>query len=143
MPFDVSKVDVWAAEIPDQAGALDRLLAALADAGANLECVIGRREKAKPGTGQVFISPVKGKKAQDTARAVGLAPADMVTLRVEGSNKPGTGHALMAAIAAAGVNVRGISAVSLGTKSVAYIGLDSKDDADKAIKAIRAAGKSK
>jgi hypothetical protein len=45
----------------------------------------------------------------------------------------------MAAIAGAGVNVRGISALTIGNKAVAYIGLDSKADADKAVKALRKA----
>jgi hypothetical protein len=142
MPITVNKVDVWVAEIPDEAGALDELLGALAEAGANLECVIGRRRHDRPNRGQVFITPVKGAKAQKAARASGLAPAKgMVTLRVETPQKAGIGHKIMQAVADAGVNVRGISAASIGTKAVAYIGFDSSRDADKAMKVIKAAGK--
>jgi hypothetical protein len=141
MAYGVSKVDVWMAEIADEAGAMDRVLGAIAQAGGNLECVIGRRKPDKPGFGQVFVSPVKGKKVQDAAKAAGMVPADMVTLRVETPNKPGKGHDVMRAIAAAGVNVRGISMIAVGTKAVAYVGLDSKDDAERAIKAVKAAGK--
>jgi hypothetical protein len=135
-------VEVWAAEIPDHSGALDHILSALSAAGANLECVIGRRNADKPGTGHVYVTPVKGKKAQNAARSVGLNPSENITtLRVETPNKTGEGHHVMQAIARAGVNVRGISAVSIGTKSVAYIGFDSRQDADKALKAIKNAGK--
>jgi hypothetical protein len=142
MAITVSKVDVWAADIPDQPGALDHVLQALGNAGANIECLIGRRRHDLPGTGQVFVSPVKGKKVQLAARSVGLSPAvDMVTLRIESPNKPGVGHKIMAAIAAAGVNVRGVSVVGMGNKSVAYIGLDANSDVNAAIKVIKNAGK--
>jgi len=53
MPVSVSKVDIWTAEISDQAGALDRILSAVANAGGNLGCVIGRGSPAKPGSGHV------------------------------------------------------------------------------------------
>jgi hypothetical protein len=142
MAINVTKVDVWMGEMEDQAGALDRMLEVLAEAGVNLECVIARRMAEKPGWGHVYLTPIKGKKAQAAASAVGLTPAsNMATLRVETPNKPGTGHAVMGAIASAGVNVRGVSGVSLGTTSVAYIGFDSPEDAAKAAAAIKKVGK--
>jgi hypothetical protein len=142
MAIEVTRVEVWSAEMPDQAGALDRILGALADAGANLECVIGRRNPENPGSGHVYVTPIKGRKVQNAARAAGLKPAENIaTLRVETPNKTGQGHLVMRAIAQAGLNVRGVSAVSIGTKSIAYIGLDSREDADRAIKALKAAGK--
>jgi hypothetical protein len=140
MAYEVTKVDVWATEIEDKAGELDRVLAALADAGANLECVIGRREPGKPGMGQVFVSPIADAKVKKAAKAVGLAPADMITLRIEAPNKPGKAHDIMDAISQANINVRGFSMIGLGNKAVAYVGLDSKADADKAIRAIRDIG---
>jgi hypothetical protein len=141
MAIKVTKVDVWMGEMEDRAGALDRILGVLADAGVNLECVIARRMGEKPGWGHVYLTPVTGKKAQAAAAAAGLMPARKVaTLRVETPNKAGTGHAVMGAIAAAGVNVRGISGVSLGTTSVAYIGFDSAEDASKAAAAIKKVG---
>jgi len=93
MPVSVSKVDIWTAEISDQAGALDRILSAVANAGGNLECVIGRRNPAKPGSGHVYLTPIKGAKVQKAARDVGLSlAANISTLRVEMPNKPGQGQ---------------------------------------------------
>jgi hypothetical protein len=46
----------------------------------------------------------------------------------------------LGAIAAAGVNVRGTTAVAAGTTSVAYIGFDAADDASRAAAAIKKAG---
>lgn len=48
--------------MPDETGALDRILGALAEAGADLECVIARRPPDHPGTGLVYLTPVQGKK---------------------------------------------------------------------------------
>ncbi len=141
MAVQVKTVEVWSGMMPDQAGALDSILTALAAAGANLECVVARRQPDQVGMGHVYLTPVKGKKAVAAAQSAGLKPANTVTLRVESANKPGSGHKIMAAVAAANINVRGVSMIALGTKSVAYIGLDSAADAALATKAIKAAAK--
>src|SRR5437870_10143124 len=84
MAFQITKVDVWAGQIQDQPGGLDKVLGAIAEKGASLECVIARRNPDKPGTGTVFIAPVKGKKIQDAARPAGLKPAANIrTFRIE------------------------------------------------------------
>ena len=139
MALKVTKVDVWAGEMQDKPGELGRMLGALAGAGASIDCVIGRRQPDKPGTGVVFVSPVKGKKAQAAAKAAGMAQASHVnTLRVEGSDKPGLGAKLASAIGDAGVNLRGVSAAVLGGKFVAYLGFDSPEAASRAVKALKA-----
>src|SRR5687767_9596315 len=117
MAIRATKVSVWAAEIADQPGGLTRVLAPLAEVGANLECVIARREHGAPGTGVCFISPVRGKKLEDAAIAAGFSPAnDVPTLRVEGPDKAGLGHRITQAVADAAVNMRGLSAMTLNGK---------------------------
>ena len=141
MPLTVTKVDVWAGDIPDRSGGLAAALEALASAGAKIECCIGRRSPEKPGSGVVFVSPVKGKKVQDAARAAGLSPAsDVATLRIEGPDKAGAGARLTKAVADLGISMRGVSAAVVGNKYVAYIGFDSDDDAKRAMAAIKKAG---
>src|SRR5687767_10213301 len=141
MALKLTKVEVWAGEIQDQPGGVAKVLRAVADAGGSLECVIARREQSRPGTGVVFVTPVKGKRVQDAARRAGLSPAaDIATLRVEGPDQPGVGAAMMEALAAAGINVRGVSAVALGRSAVCYIGLDSVADADAAANALKRLG---
>ena len=144
MAIKVTAVDVWTAEIEDKPGTLDRILGVLAQAGVNLDCVIARRDPDKAGWTTVYLTPIKGKKAEAAAMAVGLLPAGKVaTLRVESPNKPGTGHAITSAIAAAGVNIRGISVVGHKTTSIAYIGFDSRQDATNALAAIKKSGAKK
>jgi hypothetical protein len=137
MALLVSKVEVWAGDLPDQAGGLARVLEALVDGGADLECVIGRRRPEEPGSGEVFVTPIKSKKAQTAAQSVGLARTDIATLRIEGPDKPGLGARMMRAVAEGGVNVRGISALVLGNKFVAYMGFDNPADLAAAMKALK------
>ena len=138
MVIKVSKVVVWMGEMEDRPGALDRIIGVLSEAGQNLDAVIARRTADKPGWGHVYLTPVAGKKAEAAALAVGLMPANKVsTLRIEIPNKPGLGHAIMGAISGAGVNVRGVSAVTVGRTGVGYIGFDSSEDADRALEAIK------
>jgi len=141
MAVSVSNVEVWAGNIQDQAGSLANMLEKIAKSGASLDCVIARRHPDRPGTGDVFVSGARGRKAQEAAADAGLTRAENIsTLRVEGSDKPGLGSKITRAIAGAGVNVRGVSAMMLNGKFVAYIGFDNAQDADRASKAIKAAG---
>ncbi len=141
MAVSISTVEVWAGNIQDQAGSLADVLERIAGTGASVDCVIARRHPDRPGAGDVFVSGAKGKKAQDAAGSAGLRRADNIaTLRIEGSDKPGLGSKITRAIADAGVNIRGVSAMTLNGKFVAYIGFDNAGDADRASKAIKAAG---
>jgi len=144
MALQVTKVDVWAGEMNDQPGGLAQILEQLADGGADVECVIARRQPDKPGTGTAFISPISGSRAQKAATTAGLSKAaNIATLRVEGPDKPGLGGRLTRAVADAGVNTRGVSAAVMGNKFVAYFGFDSADDANRAAKAIKSADNAK
>ena len=144
MAIKVSKIHVWAAEIHDQAGGLAGVLGPLGEAGANLECVIARRNAARPGAGSVFVTPLKGKKVIAAATAAGFRETErIVTLKVEGPNVGGLGAKITAAIGAAGVSLRGCSAAVIGNKFVCYIGFDGDDDAKRAAAAIKNMGKKK
>ena len=144
MALKVTKTDVWAAEIQDQPGGLAKVMETIASAGANLECVIARRQPDKPGTGVVFISPLRGKKPLAAATAVGFNAARRIaTLKVEGGDRPGLGAQLAQAVGAAGVSMRGVSAAAIGRKFVAYLGFDNWDDANKAAAALKILGRKK
>jgi hypothetical protein len=139
MNLTVTKIDVWAAQIEDQPGGLAKLLGALAGAGADLECVIARRDSSNAGKGVAFLTPVKGANVRKAAKAEGLAPAEKLgTLKVEGNDSPGLGSRILSAIANAGVNLRGVSGAVIGRKFVVYLGFDSSAEADKAARALRA-----
>ena len=144
MKLTVTKVDVWAAHIEDKPGSLAKLLGALAGAGANLECVIARRDPPKTGKGVAFLTPVQGANVRKAAKAEGLVPAEkLATLKVEGNDAPGLGFRITSAIADAGVNLRGVSGAVVGRKFVVYLGFDGNTDAAKAARALKALGSTK
>src|SRR3954469_1426682 len=139
MPLNVTAQIVWAGDISDAPGGLGEKIGALAKSGANLEFVIARRRPEEPGKGVVFVSPVKGKAAEDAARGAGLSKAiDVPTLRVEGPDSPGIGDRMLRAIAELGINLRGVSAAAIDGKFVTYIGFYRADEASRAAEALRA-----
>jgi hypothetical protein len=138
MGLKVERVDTWAASIEDKPGSLAGKLNALAGAGVNLEFVIARRAPEKPGSGVMFVTPIKGAAQIKVAREVGFAKSESLhTVRVEGPNKAGYGVNIAEALAAQGMNLRGFTAAAIGPKFVAHLALDSKTDATKAMRILR------
>ncbi len=130
MPLKVEKVALWSGTIEDKPGALAKVLEPLAAAGVDLQVVLAERRE---GAGVVYLAPVKGRKAVEAARSVGLSEtATPIILRVEGTNKPGLGHLMTSALAEAGINLAFAAAAVLGNKFVAFFGFDSDADARKA-----------
>ena len=141
MAVEISKVDVYAGEIEDRVGGLAEKLQALADAGADLEFVIARRqhgEHERGGKGLVFVAPLKGAKQTGAARKAGLSKTDSLhSLRLMGPNKAGMGLRISRLIADAGINMRGLSAAAIGNKAVVYFAFDSDADARQAGKILK------
>ncbi len=141
MAVEISKVDVYAGEIEDRPGGLAKKLQTLADAGANLEFVIARRQHGQheqDGKGLVFVAPLKGAKQTGAARKVGLSKTDSLhSLRLMGANKAGIGARISRLIAEAGINMRGLSAAAIGNKAVVYFAFDSDADAKLAAKMLK------
>jgi len=138
MKLNVKTTDVWAATINDRPGGLNEKLAALADAGANLEFVVSRRAPDKPGKGVVFVTPIKGPKQTKAAQAAGFKKsAGLHSVRVEGADKAGAGAKMTEALTDAGINLRGASAGAFGSRFVAYLALDTAADAAKAVSSLK------
>ena len=136
MAVTVARMDTWAAGMQDKPGALAEKLAALAEAGVNLEFIVARRDKKK--TGVVFVTPIQGAKQAAAAKKAGFAKTkSLVAIRVEGPDKKGMGAAITGAIAEAGINVRGVSAAAIGKKFVCNIALDTAADATKVGRILR------
>jgi len=139
MALKVERIDTWAATIEDQPGGLAGKLEALSEAGCNLGFVIARRAPEKPGTGVVFVTPIKGNTQCRAARKAGFKKtASLHALRVEGPDKKGIGAQITTALAAKGINLRGLSAAAIGRKFVAHFAFDSSSDATRAARSMRA-----
>lgn len=128
MAFAIRMVDVWAADIRNRPGMLARLLEALTNAGAHLEFIVGRR--VSENTSRVFIWPIHGARVLNAAQDVGMTVArGMHVLRIEGPDRPGLGAELTRTIAAAGINLRGVSGAAIGDRCVMYLGFATDGEA--------------
>jgi hypothetical protein len=133
MSFRYDRVHVWSCEVPDEPGGVASKLAALAQAGENLQFVSTRRLAEKPGLGVLYIAPVTGPDQVRAARAAGLHEAtNPVVIRVEGDNKLGLAHRLTHDWALAGISFQGLSMAVVGEKFVGYAAFDNSADANKA-----------
>jgi hypothetical protein len=134
MDLLVEHVDVWAATIQDKPGALSNVLGALRDAGADLQSIIARRSPEAPGKGVVFVTPLQGDREIDAAAQVGFNVTHTLhSVRVMGPDRRGIAAELTQKLAEGGINLRGFSASKIGSQFIAYVAVDSLDDANKAI----------
>ena len=134
MDLSVERVDVWAAPIEDQPGGLAKVLNGLREAGADLDFVLARRSPDRPGWGVVFVTPLKGDRQTEAASKVGFNITSSVhSVRIEGPNKPGLAADVADKLGAEGINLRGLSAGVVGARFIMYLGLDSADDAARAV----------
>ena len=133
MSFRYDRVHVWSCEVPDQPGGVASKLAALAQAGENLEYVGTRRTPEKPGWGVLYIAPVTGPDQVRAAKSVGMHEVkNPVVIRVEGDNKAGLAHRLTHDWALAGISFQGLSLAVVGDKFVGYAAFDTTGDANRA-----------
>ena len=134
MDLLVERADVWAATIPDRPGGLADVLAALREAGADLKSIIARRAPEDPGKGVVFVTPLQTDAEISAAAQVGFnVTRHLHSVRVMGADRPGVAAAVTQQLADGGVNLRGFSASVIGKQFVAYVAVDSLDDANRAI----------
>lgn len=138
MDLLVEKEDVWACGLEDRAGALGDKLLALADAGADLDFVIVRRAPEKPGTGVVFVTPLRGDREIQAAAAAGfIVTSSLHSVRVEGDNESDVAAKLTKMVGDAGISMRGFSSAVMGTRYVAHISVDSAEDQDAVVKLLK------
>ncbi len=134
----VEREDVWAAVVEDRSGALANKLTALAEAGADLDFMIARRAPDRPGTGVVFITPLRGDREIRAATAVGFSVASgLHSVRIEGPNEPGAAAVITRLVAKAGISVRGLSGAVMGTRYVLHLAFDTAEDSQKAIQLLQ------
>jgi hypothetical protein len=138
MSLKVERVDTWAASLDDSPGKLAGMLSALTTAGVNLEFIHARRAPEKPGSGVIFVTPIKGAAAIRAAQDAGFRKTMYLhTVRVRGEDKSGEGHRIAQALAQEGLNLSALSGASLENKFTAHIALDSETDAARAMQVLR------
>jgi hypothetical protein len=136
MKLNVRLVDVWTATIEDQAGSLTEKLGPLA--GVNLEFIFARRAPDQPGKRVVFVAPVRGWRQLLAAKAAGFQTRDNLhAVRVEGAVQPGLAVKMTQALGGAGIPIQGLSVTTISKRFVAYLAVDTADDAAKAASVLK------
>ena len=141
MAVTVKKMTLWRAEVQNKPGTLADVLGPLADAGADLQVVMGYRLHGRRNRAAIEVSSASGKKAAAAAQRAGLAASAIPTLLVEGDNRPGLGHAISQAIAEAGINMGFLVAQVIGNKFSAVIGFDDEVASRKVASLIKKASR--
>ena len=137
MTLLVEHVDVWAATIQDKPGAVAAALEELREAGADLQFIIARRAPDFPGKGVLFVTPLQGDNEVAVAAQLGFNVTRSVnTVRVMGPDRRGIAAELTKKIADAAINLRGFSASVIGPQFVAFIAVDSREDANRVIEVL-------
>jgi hypothetical protein len=138
MKLDISRADVWVASIDDRPGGLTKKLDVLSQGGTNLEFLIARRAPERPGTGVVFVTPIKGTCQVKAAKQAGFGKAKSLhAIRVTAADKPGLGLKVTRQIADAGINLRGLSGAVIGKRAIFHMAFDSIADANKAVRCLK------
>jgi hypothetical protein len=125
MSVRIRKLTLWRAEVAHRPGALAELLEPLAEAGADLQVVMGYR--------------ITAQRVVRAARSQALSPAGAPTLLVHGNNQPGLANRIARALAASRVNIGFLVAQVVGQRYSAVFGFENEADLDKAADRIRAA----
>ncbi len=84
----MSNVWMYGQPDPDRVGGLAGILKGMDEAGADLDFIVARRRPDKPGSGAVFITPIRGDREVRAASTLGFNITSSVdAVRVEGDNK--------------------------------------------------------
>ena len=138
MELFAERVDVWAAPIQDKPGGLADVLGILREAGVDLKFIIARRAPDQPGKGVLFVTPLQSDREIAAAAQVGFnVTHTLYSVRVMGRDRPGIAAELTQKLADASINLRGFSAAVIGTQFVAYLAVDSQQDATTALEILK------
>jgi len=136
MAETIRKVDYFYAEVPNKPGEGARILAALRDAGVNLLAFSGFPSGRRSQIDFVAENPDLLKAA---ARQAGLKLSPKKTgFLVQGEDRPGAVGDMMGRLAAAGINVTAIDAVTAGEGRYGAILWVKPPDVRKAAQALGA-----
>ncbi len=138
MAVEIRKIDYYYAIVPDKPGEGARILSALHQAGINLIGFSGFPAGARKA--QLDFLPEDSAAFAKAARKAGLKLSKKKAgLLIRGEDQPGAGAEIFGKLAAAGVNVTSLQAVSAGAGRFGGMLWIKAADMRKAVKALGAA----
>ena len=134
----VRRIDYYYAPVPDKPGEAARILSALHQAGVNLLGFTGFPEGARKA--QLDFLPEDPAAFAKAARQAGLKLSKKKAgFLIQGDDRPGAVAELMGKLAAAGINVTSIQAITAGAGRYSAVLWVKAPDVRKAAKALGAA----
>jgi hypothetical protein len=138
MAVEIRRIDYYYAIVPDKPGEGARILSALHQAGINLIGFSGFPAGARKA--QLDFLPENSAAFAKAARSAGLKLSKKKAgLLIQGEDQPGAGAEIFGKLAAAGVNVTSLQAVSAGAGRFGGMLWVKAADMRKAVKALGAA----
>lgn len=137
MALTVRRITLWRTEVDNRPGVLAKVLGPLADAGADLQVVMGYRFPGNETKAAIEVYPVSGKKAASAATSAGLSASTIPTLLIEGDNRQGLGKVIAEAMTEARINLGFLVTQVIGRRYSSVIGFESEEDAKKATSLIK------
>ena len=137
--ISVKTIKLWRNEVENKPGALTSTLEPLARAGSDLQLIMGYPCPGNETKASIGLYPVAGKKSTAAAQSAGLSTSPISALLVEGTNRPGLGHAIAKEISKAGINTIFLVANVIGRQYSAVFGFENDEDAGKATALIKKA----
>jgi hypothetical protein len=137
----IKKVTLWRTDVENKPGALSSVLAPLADAGADLQVVMGYRHPSDKQKAMIEVCPIAGKRSTAAASKAGWDASPISMLLVQGDNRPGLGHAIAQAIGEAEINVLFLVAQVVDARFSTVMGFEDEAASKQATTLIKKAVK--
>ena len=135
--FTIKKFQIWSTDTDNVAGATTGLFKMLADAGADIEFALGRPHGDDPNKAVLFVSPIKGSRQEEAARAADFVPRpDVVGVQIQGPSRIGGNFRLTAALAHEDLTFRALVTTVDGNRFTAVFAFKSDKDADRAVNVL-------
>jgi len=141
MAVSIKKVTLWRTQVQNKPGALSSVLAPLAEAGADLQVVMGYRHPSDKHKAVIEVCPIAGRKSTTAASKAGWDASPISMLLVQGDNRPGLGHAVTQAIGEAEINVLFLVAQVVDARFSAVMGFEDEAVSKQATTLIKKAVK--
>lgn len=140
MDFEVARVDIWAGQLEDRPGALASKLAnIIMIAAANLEFIVARPARDRPGRGVLYLAPLSGPEQTRAAEESGLHRADsMYVVRLSGPDRSGLAAGIAGTLAQADLNIVGVSAAAVDGRVLMYLRFATEQEAVAAVDVLKA-----
>lgn len=142
MGVTVKKAVIWRKEVRNTPGVLASTLKPLADAGVNVQVLMGYAYPGDNNKSAIEVYPISSAKAIAAAKSAKLLPSSSIAcLHVQGDDEVGLGARIAQQLGSAKINVSFVMVQVVGKKYSGFFGFENEMAAERAMKIIKGGGK--